>query len=52
MKENKAVYTTNVAPRRPKSKSVTYIRTDGRTDGQTEGRTDTLLYSHFVAKKN
>ena len=42
---NKAVYTAFVAPRRPKSESITYRRTDGPTDGRTDGRTDghTLL---------
>ena len=29
--KNKAVYTAYVTPRRPKSKSITYIRTDGPT---------------------
>ena len=36
---NKAVYTAYVAPRRPKSKSITYGRTDGQTDGPTDGHT-------------
>ena len=35
---------SNKAPRRPKSKSVTY--------GPTDERTDTLLSSRFVATKN
>ena len=33
--QNMAVYTAYVAPRRPKSKSITDIRTDGPTDGHT-----------------
>ena len=32
---NKAIYTAFVAPRRPKSKCVTYGRTDGPMDGHT-----------------
>ena len=42
---NKAVYTAYVAPRRPKSESITYIHTDRRTDGPTDRPTDghTLL---------
>ena len=38
----KAVYTVYVAPRRPKSKSVTYILTDRRTDGQTHALIESL----------
>ena len=38
LKENKAVYTAYVAPSRPKSKSITYGRTDGPTDRQTDTR--------------
>ena len=44
--KNKAVYTAYVAPSRPKSKSITDIRTDGRTDGPTDRRTDGLTDGH------
>ena len=43
--KNKAVYTAYVAPRRPKSKSITYGRTDGPTDRPTDGRTHALIES-------
>ncbi len=38
----KAVYTPYVAPRRPKSESVTYILTDRRTDGRTHALIESL----------
>ena len=42
LQENKAVYTAFVAPRRPKSKSVTYGPTDQRTDGRTHALKESL----------
>ena len=43
--KNKTEYTAYLAPRRPKSESVTKSITDQRTNGPTDGRTNDLIES-------